>query len=76
MNPQQCSEREQGLAPRIAGAAAHRKTGLRRFSAPERERLRRLRQAVDRGERSDSFPVDRRQDFVRWLIAQGRLSDD
>jgi hypothetical protein len=48
---------------------------LRRFSPQERERLARLRRAVERGERSDFYPVDRRQEFVRWLIAEGRLSD-
>jgi hypothetical protein len=62
-----------------AGAAqapkARRGPSLRRFTPQERERLERLRQAVRNGERSESFPVDRRQDFVRWLIANGRLSE-
>jgi hypothetical protein len=47
----------------------------KRFTPQEQESLERLRRAVQRGERSDAYPVDRRQDFVRWLIAQGRLSD-
>jgi hypothetical protein len=46
-----------------------------RFTPQEQESLERLRRAVQRGERSDAYPVDRRQEFVRWLIAQGRLSD-
>jgi hypothetical protein len=54
---------------------ARRGPSLRRFTPQERERLERLRQAVRNGERSESFPVDRRQDFVRWLIANGRLSE-
>ncbi len=48
---------------------------LRAFSPEERERLVRLRRHVLEGQRSDAFPVDRRQDFIRWLIARGRLSD-
>ncbi|MGI8423809.1 MAG: hypothetical protein ACR2NO_06825 [Chloroflexota bacterium] len=42
----------------------------------ERERLSCLRRAMQRGERSDRYPVDKRQDFVRWLISQGKLSEN
>ena len=51
-------------------------TQLEEFSALERERLARLKRAVARGERSDRYPVDKRQDFVRWLITQGKLSEN
>ena len=46
------------------------------FSAEERERLLRLRRLVRMGARSDAYPVDKRQDFVRWLIDHGKLSDN
>ena len=46
-----------------------------RFSAAERKRLTRLRRLVRRGDRSEGFPVDRRQEFVRWLVDRGKLSD-
>jgi hypothetical protein len=46
------------------------------FTADESSRLARLRRQVRLGQRSDSFPVDRRQDFVRWLIDHGMLSDN
>jgi hypothetical protein len=46
------------------------------FTQQERERLARLKRAVARGERSDRYPVDKRQDFVRWLITQGKLSEN
>jgi hypothetical protein len=46
------------------------------FTGQERERLARLKRAVARGERSDRYPVDKRQDFVRWLITQGKLSEN
>jgi hypothetical protein len=42
----------------------------------ERERLARLRRAVERGERGEYFPVNKRQDFVRWLVSQGKLSEN
>ena len=42
----------------------------------ERERLSRLRRAVQRGERSDHYPVNKRQDFVRWLVSHGKLSEN
>jgi hypothetical protein len=45
------------------------------FSEQERERLARLRRAVLRGERSETYPVDKRQDFIRWLIDQGKISE-
>ena len=50
--------------------------GLTEFSTSERERLLRLRRQVLAGERSDAYPVDKRQDFVRWLIDHGKLSDN
>jgi hypothetical protein len=46
------------------------------FSEQERERLARLRRAVTRGERSETYPVDKRQDFIRWLIDQGKISEN
>ena len=46
------------------------------FTEQERERLARLKRAVARGERSDRYPLDKRQDFVRWLITQGKLSEN
>ena len=91
MNPQQCSERREEpvgvrdvpdavdeliLEPSEASAAGEAPAAaLNGFTPEQRERLARLRSHVHRGERSDSFPVDRRQDFVRWLIARGKLSD-
>ena len=51
-------------------------TQLEEFTALERERLARLKRAVARGDRSDRYPVDKRQDFVRWLITQGKLSEN
>jgi len=61
-------------APVRAGGAPAR--SRKRFTPQEQERLERLRRAVQRGERSDAYPVDPRQEFIRWLIAQGRLSDN
>ena len=49
---------------------------LEPFSAEERTRLERLRRHVLAGQRSDAYPVDKRQDFVRWLIDHGKLSDN
>lgn len=46
------------------------------LTAEEKERLSRLRRAIERGERSDRYPVDKRQDFIRWLITQGKLSEN
>ena len=46
------------------------------FTEQERERLSRLKRAMERGERSDRYPVDKRQDFIRWLITQGKLSEN
>jgi hypothetical protein len=46
------------------------------LSGAEKERLARLKRAIERGERSDRYPVDKRQDFVRWLITQGKLSEN
>jgi hypothetical protein len=91
MNAQQYSERREEpvgvrdipdatdeliLEPNEASApGAGPLAALKGFTPEQRERLARLRSHVHRGERSDSFPVDRRQDFVRWLIARGKLSD-
>ena len=46
------------------------------LTAEERERLERLKRAIERGERTDRYPVDKRQDFIRWLITQGKLSEN
>ena len=46
------------------------------FTAEEQERLTRLRRAIERGERSDRYPVNKRQDFIRWLITQGQISEN
>jgi hypothetical protein len=78
MNQQRCSERREVSAD---GSGLGQGDGaevveLASFTPEQRERLIRLRRQVVRGERSDSFPVDKRQDFVRWLIARGRLSDN
>lgn len=91
MNPQQCSERREEpvgvhevpdavdeliLEPHeMSASGATPLAALKGFTPEQRERLARLRSHVHLGERSDSFPVDRRQDFVRWLIARGKLSD-
>ncbi|MGH2352448.1 MAG: hypothetical protein ACRDJN_12635 [Chloroflexota bacterium] len=64
---QQCSERHDDVAEAVELAG---------FSSEDRERLLRLRRQVARGERSDRLPIDKRQDFVRWLVEQGRLSDN
>jgi hypothetical protein len=68
-NQQECAEPSEA---RVDGLA----NGLSVFTASERERLERLRRRVDAGERSDFYPIDKRQDFVRWLIEQGKLSDN
>lgn len=46
------------------------------LSTDEQVRLRRFRQMVVDGRCSDFYPVDRKQDFVRYLIDQGKLSDN
>ena len=69
MKPQECPERHEELSEPAAAQLA-------RFTAAERERLVRLRRLVQRGERSEQYPRDRRQDFVRWLVEQGKLSDN
>ena len=72
MAQQECTQHEaRGDVP--TGSA---ETLAEEFTGQERERLARLRRAVARGERSDSYPVDKRQDFVRWLIEQGKLSEN
>lgn len=45
-----------------------------RFSTTEIERLARLRRERD-GNELDQVPADRRLEFVRWLVATGRLTD-
>ena len=67
-NQQECPE----LA---AEASEQPRARRRRFTAAERERLARLRRQVATGERSDTYPTDKRQEFVRWLIEHGKLSD-
>ncbi len=67
MAQQECPERHAELIDA---------TTLEEFSEEQRHRLQRLRRHVERGERSDYFPVDKRQDFVRWLIEQGKLSEN
>jgi hypothetical protein len=47
-----------------------------KFTEEQQARLARLRRAIVRGERSDRYPVDKRQDFIRWLIDQGKLSEN
>ena len=69
MAQQECSTQHEELAEVIGGVE------LEEFTGEERERLARLRRAVARGERSDRYPVDKRQDFVRWLVDHGKLSD-
>ena len=46
------------------------------FSEEQRERLARLRRAIERGERTETYPLNKRQDFVRRLIDQGKLSEN
>lgn len=67
MAQQECPERHEALIDEAT---------LEEFSEEQRHRLQRLRRNVERGERSDYFPVDKRQDFVRWLIEQGKLSEN
>jgi len=68
MNQQDCQER--------AASEVVEQNALDAFSTAQRKRLMRLRQQVLSGERSDSYPVDKRQDFVRWLVDHGKLSDN
>ncbi len=72
MSQQECPERQEALVEDEVAPAA---PALRGFSAEERRCLRRLRRLVASGERSERYPVDKRQDFVRWLVDRGRLSD-
>ena len=68
-NQQECQERTEEQMEGDPGT-------LGSFSAEERRRLARLRRQVLAGARSDAYPVDKRQDFVRWLIDHGKLSDN
>jgi hypothetical protein len=70
-NQQECPDRSD-----VAAATAEPAASLSVFTAAERDRLERLRRRVIAGERSDSYPIDRRQEFVRWLVEQGKLSDN
>jgi hypothetical protein len=64
-------------APRTSEPAPPiEETALDDFTDAQRERLQRLRRAIARGERSDRFPVDKRQDFIRWLVDHGKLSEN
>jgi hypothetical protein len=82
MSQPECAEKPRDVIPQPAVEAQEEATEqamqamLQKFDAEERERLLRLRRLVARGERSDRYPVDKRQDFVRWLIDQGKLSDN
>lgn len=64
-------------APR-ARKAVHLEEAVSDFNFTEAERssLKRLRHAVADGKRSEHFPRDKRQDFVRWLVEQGKLSEN
>jgi hypothetical protein len=69
---QECTQHEaRGDVP-----AGSTETAAEELTGQEREQLERLRRAIARGERSESYPVDKRQDFVRWLIEQGKLSEN
>jgi hypothetical protein len=72
MNQPECPEKRQDAAEATAAELAV----LGAFDADQQERLVRLRRLVANGERSDHYPIDRRQHFVRWLIDQGKLSDN
>jgi hypothetical protein len=72
-NQQECADRPEVASEAATDAPAKE---LSEFTAAERERLRRFRRKVQTGQRSDSYPLDKRQDFVRWLIEQGKLSDN
>lgn len=45
------------------------------FSAPEIYRLWRLRRDFAESEMDQALPDSRRLEFVRWLVATGRLTD-
>jgi hypothetical protein len=64
------------MSPQERVEAAVEDAPATEFSQEEQERLVRLKRAIKRGERSDRYPVDKRQDFVRWLINQGKLSEN
>ena len=75
-NQQGCTERPESASwMGEGGDVGGQDASLAEFSAEEHVRLRRLRRQVKRGERSDYLPVDKRQDFIRWLVEQGKLSD-
>jgi hypothetical protein len=73
MNQQDCVERAgrtERSEPETDGLDI-----LAGMTPAQREALVRLRRQVRSGERSDYYPVDKRQDFVRWLVQHGKLSD-
>ena len=72
-NQQECADRPEAAPEAATDGPAKDLSG---FTAAEHERLERLRRQVRAGLRSDSYPLDKRQDFVRWLIEQGKLSDN
>jgi hypothetical protein len=79
MSQQECPEKAKDVVRERAAEQLDEavvQAVLKEFAAEERERLLRLRRLVARGERSDRYPVDKRQDFARWLIDQGKLSDN
>jgi hypothetical protein len=71
-NQQECQEWCEPVAEGAVADLADKEL----FTADERERLRRFRRAVIRGERGDAYPIDKRQEFIRWLVDQGKLSDN
>jgi hypothetical protein len=76
-NQQECPEQPGALDEDTESAGVGAESpALLEFTAEERERLRGLRRLVAQGDRSDFYPIDKRQDFARWLIEQGKLSDN
>jgi hypothetical protein len=67
---------EQQYADRPEAATDAPAEELSVFTTAERERLQRLRRRVRAGLRCDTYPPNKRQEFVRWLIEQGKLSDN
>jgi hypothetical protein len=76
MAQQKCSQQALGAPEATQHEALHDDAVGVEFTAEEQERLARLRRAVESGERGETYPLDKRQDFVRWLIAQGKFSEN
>ena len=76
MSQQECVDVRTGGEEARRGFESLEETQQDELTSQERERLDRLKRAIARGERSDRYPVDKRQDFVRWLITQGKLSEN